>query len=212
MVQISNWDAIPDAAEFDRPTPGGYIGVITDYEDVDRLDQNGKGMYLKLYWDFAEGPLKGSLGDAFARLGYWFGYGIFVRSYKEKALPFFKGFKTCLEVSNPRYVFQTNNLEAMRGKRLGIVLGEEEYRKNDGTVGTRLYVAEVRSVKAIQDGDYKVPELKKLSSSSAQRPAYQQQQQPAYTQRTGYTQQPAQQSMFGGGFVPLPEDDGPLPF
>lgn len=167
MVQITNWDAIPDAAEYERPTPGGYIGTIVDYEDHEELNRNGKGQYLKLYWDFAEGPLTGSLNEAYLRLGYWFGYGTFIRSYKENAMPYFKAFKTCLEVSNPRYVFQTNNLDAMKGKRIGVVLGEEEYRRNDGTVGTRLYVAQVRSVKAIQEGDFKVPELKKLGGQSA---------------------------------------------
>lgn len=194
MVQINNWDKIPDAAEYDRPKPGGYIGVIVDYIDYSELDQNGKGMYLKLYWDFAEGPFTGSLNEANIRLGYWFGYGTFIRSYKEKALPFFKAFKTCLEVSNPRYVFRTDNLDAMTGKRIGIVLGEEEYRKKDGSVGTRLYVSEVRSVKAIQEGDFKIPDLKRLNGQAAT----QTQSMPAW-------------APYSGGLPPLP-DDGDIPF
>lgn len=196
MVQITNWDAIPDAAEYQRPTPGGYVGMIVDYEDHEELNQNGKGQYLKLYWDFAEGPLIGSLNEAYLRLGYWFGYGTFIRSYKESALGFFKSFKTCLEVSNPRYVFQTNNLDSMKGKRIGIVLAEEEYRKNDGSVGIRLYVAQVRSVMAIKDGDYKVPDIKRLSGRAASGPA---------------VQSAPSWASYGGDVPPLP-DDGDIPF
>lgn len=210
MVDIQNWDEIPDVQEYDRPKPGGYIATICDYQDVDQLDQYGKGQYLKIFWDFAEGPLAGSLNDAFRRMGYWFHYGTFIRSYKLKALSFFKAFKTCLEVSNPRYTFNTRNLDAMKGKRIGIVLGEEEYRKEDGTVGTRLYVAAVRSVKAIQDGDFKVPALKKLGSPN--QPAA-----PAPAPQRGYgSAQPAPSGYgysqpYGGGFVPLP-DEPDIPF
>ena len=162
------------------------------------------------FWDFAEGPLAGSLNDAFRRMGYWFHYGTFIRSYKLKALSFFKAFKTCLEVSNPRYTFNTRNLDAMKGKRIGIVLGEEEYRKEDGTVGTRLYVATVRSVKAIQDGDFKVPALKKLGSPNQPAP-------PAPAPQRGYgSAQPAPSGYgysqpYGSGFVPLP-DESDIPF
>ena len=39
MVDIQNWDAIPDAAEYERPVPGGYIGVSCDYLDVETPKQ-----------------------------------------------------------------------------------------------------------------------------------------------------------------------------
>lgn len=201
MVDIQNWDAIPDAVEYDKPTPGGYVGVICDYQDVDQINQNGKGLYLKLFWDFADGPFRGSINEAYLRLGYWFNYGTFIRSYRsEQALTHFKAFKTCLEVSNPRYMFSTSNLDGMKGKRLGIVLGEEEYQKQDGSVGKRLYVAATRSVKAIQTGDFKVPPLKKLDSCTAPAAA------------TAYTQPLTQQGFsYGGGFVPVP-DESDIPF
>ena len=199
MIDIQNWDSIPDAVEYDRPAPGGYIGVICDYQDVDQPNKNGKNEYLKIFWDFSEGPFQGSINEAYLRLGYWLGYGSFIRSYKQNALPFFKAFKTCLEASNPRYVFNTRNLDGMKGKRIGIVLGEEEYSKQDGSTGKRLYVAEVRSVKAIQEGNFKVPALKKLAASATAAAA------PAYGQ-------PAQQGFsYGGGFVPVP-DESDIPF
>ena len=46
-------------------------------------------------------------------------------------------------------------------------MGDEEYQKNNGTVGKRTYVDTCRSVKAIREGDFKVPELKKLAVQPA---------------------------------------------
>ena len=86
MVDIQNWDAIPDAAEYERPVPGGYIGVICDYLDVETPNRNGKSQFLQLFWDFAEGPLQGSNNECSLRMNFWPSYGKFVRSYKESAL------------------------------------------------------------------------------------------------------------------------------
>lgn len=208
MVDIQNWDEIPDVQEYDRPQPGGYIATICDYQDVDRLDQYGKGQYLKIFWDFAEGSLAGSLNDAFLRMGYWFYYGTFIRSYKPKAMKFFKAFKTCLEISNPHYTFNTRNLDAMKGKRIGVVLGEEEYHKEDGTVGKRLYVAAVRSVKAIQDGDFKVPALKKQGNSGS--PAFSG---GGYGSSSGFGKRGGSGlSQESASFQELADNDGDLPF
>lgn len=197
MVDIQNWDAIPDAVEYERPVPGGYIGVICDYLDVETPNRNGKSQFLQLFWDFAEGPLQGSNNECSLRMNFWPSYGKFVRSYKESALSQFKAFKTCLELSNPRYVFNTRNLDGMKGRLIGVVLGEEEYEKNDGTVGTRLYVKQVRTVQAIRDGDFKVPDLKKLKQNPRLPPAQ------SYGQQPGFS--------YGGGFAPLP-DESDIPF
>lgn len=212
MRQISDaeWNDIQEneGGEFPRPKPGGYVAVIVDLEDIEEKE------YLSINWDFEDGPFKGYNQDTFVRLGFW--PSILIRSYKVKALPYFKAFKTCLEASNRGYHFRTDRLSDLEGKLFGVVLGEEEYRAKDGTVKTRLYVAQTRSVKAIRDGDFKVPELKKLAGSdytdSYQNPA------PSY-QSPAPVPRPAQdnvtQTAFGGyrpdSYDPYP-DDGQLPF
>lgn len=154
-----NWDAIQEAKDFDVPKPGGYVAVIHSVQDNERKE------YLSIDWDFVDGPYRGANRATYDRAGFW--PTRLIRSYKEKALGFFKAFKTCLEQSNPGYTFQEQLLNNMVGKRIGVVLGEEEYIKNDGSIGRRLYVAQTRTVKAIQEGDYKVPALKKLPSSTS---------------------------------------------
>lgn len=222
MRQISDeeWSGIQEneGGEFPRPGPGGYIAQIVDFADMEEKE------YLSINWDFADGTFKGYNQETFERAGFW--PTILIKSYKPKALPFFKAFKTCLETSNRGYRFRTDKLSELEGKLFGVVLGEEEYQANDGTVKKRLYVAQTRSTKAIRDGDFKVPELKKLSASKNTN-GYQGYAQTNAPGSASAYQRPApapaqtvtQQAMNGyqprsyaqQGYVPFP-DDGDIPF
>ena len=85
------------------------------------------------------------------------------------------------------------------GKRFGVVLAEEEYIKSNGARATRLYVAQTRSLRAIKDGDYTVPDKKLLPSD--QRDTHRATD-PVTVSATGFDE---------GGFAEV-EDDGELPF
>ncbi len=159
-----NWDEVQEAGNFENPVPGAYIAVIRGVEDVEDKE------YLSIRWDFAEGAYKGANQETSDRAGFW--PTVLMRSYKEKALGFFKAFKTSVEESNRGYVFSTRNVQGLVSKYMGVVLGEDEYRKNNGDTGKRLYVAQVRSVQAIQAGDFKVPELKRLAAPTTPRASY----------------------------------------
>lgn len=153
-----DWDKVEISAEFTRPKPGGYIAEVEDFQDVEAKE------YVMILWDFADGAFRGYNAERFDRFGKW--PTKLCRSYKQKALPFFKAFKTSLEESNPGYRFECQNLEGMVGKRFGIVLGEEEFLTPDGNVKTRLYVDQTLPIQRIKRGDFEVPELKKLKASS----------------------------------------------
>ena len=152
-----DWDNVKEASE-NYPKPGGYIAVITNVTDKEDKE------YLKIEWDYVMLPYKGYNKDTFDRTGFW--PAALIRSYKEKALPFFKAFKTALEESNHAYTFDEEALWDMHGKCIGVVLGEEEYQNPNGDIKKRLYVAHTRSVEAIKKGDFKVPDLKKLPTSN----------------------------------------------
>lgn len=178
-----NWNDVQDDVR--RPEPGGYAARITKVTDVVEKE------YLLIEWDFADGPMKGANKEVFDAFGYW--PMAFVQSYKDSALRFFKGFKTAVEQSSPGFVFDCANPQGLVGKFLGVVLGEEEYYSTRySEVRKRLVVADKRSGKAIREGDYKVPELKKLDLSKI----------PA----GGIYSAPAQD------FAALDDDDANLPF
>lgn len=176
-----NWESVQDDVR--KPVPGGYAARITRVEDLEDKE------YLKIEWEFADGEFKGANKDTMVAFGFW-PYA-FVQSYKDKALRYFKGFKTAVEKSNPGFVFK-NDPQSLVGKFVGVVLGEEEYIGNDGKVKVRLYVAEKRSGQAIREGDFKIPELKKLDSSKQ-------------NGTTSYSE-PAQ------NFTTITDDDANMPF
>lgn len=155
-----NWSNVEENKEFEKVTPGGYICGITAVKDEPEKE------YLKVEFDIVEGNLKGYYKELYTNKGFW--GGSFIRSYKETALSFFKGFLKAIELSNAG--FKADDFDGdetkLRGKLIGLVLAEEEYKGNDGTVKTRIYVDAVHSADRIKKGDFKVPELKKLASTS----------------------------------------------
>lgn len=180
-----DWNNVQEMGDFPKPTPGGYIVRIVAVEDEEKKE------YLRISYDFAEGDLKGYYKDLMQAMNFW--GGTFIRSYKEKALGFFKGFKTAVEESNPGFVFQ-NEPQSLVGKFVGVVLGEEEYRANSGEIKKRLYVDQTRSGQAIRAGDFAVPPLKKYV--------------PQNSESAGAYDGFAGRDPFAG----LVDDDGDLPF
>ena len=164
-----DWNNVQD--EIRSPVPGGYAAKIT------RVEDNEEKEYLRIEWEFADGEFKGVNQEVYEAFGFW--PLAFVCSYKQKALRFFKGFKTAVECSNRSFVFN-NDPQSLVGKFVGVVLGEEEY-----------LTKKKRSGKAIRDGDFKIPELKKLATSANAAPNY---------------NAPAQ------NYAVLDDDDAELPF
>lgn len=144
---------VEEATEYPRLKAGGYVAKIVRVDDVSDKE------YLKIYYDIAEGEFKDYFKDLANKFNNW--NGTFIRSYKEKALPFFKGFITAVEQSNRAYKFD-NDESKLVGNGVGIVLSEEEYESKTGEVKIRLVVSKLTSVEKIKKGDYEVPKIKEL--------------------------------------------------
>ena len=78
----------------------------------------------------------------------------------------FKGLMTAVKESNTNFVFE-NDEKRLEVKLIGLVLSEVEYRKNNVSDGTRLYVANIRSMEKIRKGDFIVPPKKLLQESGS---------------------------------------------
>lgn len=146
---------------------GGYVCKITKVEDV--VDKE----YLYIEYDIAEGQHKDYYKDLEATKGFW--GGKCYRSYKEAALPMFKRFCSAVTKSNTGYIFDGGSQNAdettLKGKLIGIVFGEEEYVKNNGDTGRRLYVSYECDAEKIRQHDYAPAKFKPLSGSNAGEPA-----------------------------------------
>ena len=163
MRKINDFDKVQEnGGGFKRIPDGAYIVGVKKVEDVSDKE------FLRLELDICKGEYKNwyqQQYDADKReTKYWPRDGVLVRSYKEKALPFFKGFITAITKSNPKFEWKWNEQD-LKNKVFGVVVGTEEYLKKNGGVGTRPYIDSVHSVEAIENGDYTVPEIKRLDAT-----------------------------------------------
>lgn len=154
---------VQEAGGFITLPAGIYTCVIRNVEDYPDRE------YLKVTYDIAEGEFKGYYDDIRSNHPDWSWSGAYVKSYKEKALPMFKRFCTAVSKSNGNFIFDGNTVNAdektLIGKKLGIVLGEEEYWSNSGDKKTRLYVA--REFPTDKAADQKIPDKKLLKDEKA---------------------------------------------
>lgn len=155
-----NWDEVEasgQGGDFKRPKADGYVIRITKVEDDVERDK------LIITYDIAEGEFAGHYSDEWGEKNPW-AHQFFV-SYKPSALGLFKQFYTILEDCN-NFKWDQRSESMFIGRLMGIVLKEEEYVGNDGTVKTRFSkLVDFKTVEQIRNKDFKRPELKKLDES-----------------------------------------------
>lgn len=154
---------VQESTDNERLSPGAYICKITGVEDVPINPSTGKGDYLRIYYDIAEGHFEGYYEGIREAHPDWTFIGTYIRSYKEAALGMFKRFCSAVSKSNTPYVFdgKTNADETtLIGKKIGLVLQEEEYIGNDGSRKKRLIVNKEFPISEISK--QKVPDPKLL--------------------------------------------------
>lgn len=154
-VDLSN---VQESTEFKRLTAGAYVCEIRDVHDVSDKE------YLKIDYDIAAGEFAGHFDEIRKEHPDWLWVGAYVKSYKTNALPMFKRFCSAVSKSNGNFVFDGGAVNSdemtLIGKKLGIVLREEEYYTNSGDLKTRLIVHTECPLDKLKD--QKVPPIKKL--------------------------------------------------
>ena len=158
MKKINDFDAIKaikGGEPMSRVPAGGYVCRIIHAIDVPNQQ------YLRIELDIADGEYKGTYSDRFTKFGGNWGC-VRICSYKEKALPMFKGFITAVEESNDRYKFDFNE-KTLEGKLVGVLMGEEEYVTKDGEIKVNTKPQFFRSVQTIRSGDFQIPERKNVT-------------------------------------------------
>lgn len=85
-------------------------------------------------------------------------------SLKDEQLSYLKGFITSLEKSNPNFKFNKKGTwEQLKNLKLAGQFGLEEYKKQDGTIGTATKLVQFRSLDKLNE--IKIPKVKKLDGS-----------------------------------------------
>lgn len=165
MEKLSGYEeAQAITGEYERLEAGGYIcKIVSAKEEISK--KSGKRM-LVLALDILEGDKKDFFKKRFdentSTDKKWSAGAIYRQMLEgEKAVGFLKGLMTSLEASNDGFTWDWDEKKLINLK-CGAIFGEEEYEKIDGSIGTTIKVKYIKTVKAIQEGNFKVPELKKL--------------------------------------------------
>lgn len=157
--------------EYERLKPGGYICKIIAAKE-EKAKNSGNRM-LTLALDIDDGEYKGFFMKRFDELKKerkdpndevkYPNAAIYHQMLEgnDKAIGFLKGLMTSLEASNSNFKWNWDEKKLV-GLRCGAIFGEEEYEKLDGSIGTSCKVKFIRTIKCIQDNNFKIPELKKL--------------------------------------------------
>lgn len=161
-------EAKASTGEYEKIPAGGYVCQILKVEDVYAKE------YLKITFDVYEGEWRGYYREQRERLqnsGYSADYvGTFIRSYKDSAIGFFKGLVTAIDESNGTNfgpcIEAGFDEQRLVGCLVGLVIGYEEYEKKKGGIGERETVVSQRSIQKIRSGDFKVPDLKRISAGA----------------------------------------------
>lgn len=164
MKKIQGYDdAQAITGEYERLNAGGYICKIISAKE--EKSKSGKRM-LVLTLDIVEGDktdfFRNRFNDNSNPDKKWPAGAIYRQMLEgEKAAGFLKGLMTSLEASNNGFKWDWDE-KKLANLKCGAIFGEEEYEKMDGSVGTTTKVKFIRTIKAIQDGNFKIPELKKI--------------------------------------------------
>lgn len=164
MEKLEGYDnAVAITGEYERLEAGGYICRIINAKE--EKSKSGKRM-LVIALDIAEGEKKDYFKKRFDEDNRaekkWPAGAIYRQMLEgEKAAGFLKGLMTSLEASNEGFKWNWDE-KKLANLKCGGIFGEEEYKKIDGSIGTTTKIKFIRTVKAIQDGNFKVPEIKKL--------------------------------------------------
>lgn len=157
--------------EYERLKPGGYICKIIAAKE--EKSKNSGNRMLTLALDIDEGEQKGFFMKRFEELKKekadpnqeikYPNAAIYHQMLEgnEKAVGFLKGLMTSLEASNPKFKWNWDEKKLV-GLKCGAIFGEEEFERLDGSIGNTCKVKFIRTIKCIEDGNYKIPELKKL--------------------------------------------------
>lgn len=177
MIKLGNdYDSARayDGQGFNALPVGGHICKIMDA----RMEKARSGAdMIVVAFDIAEnGPDDGYYKAQFERkVGFnanakWPGvFRTAILNKDGKTSGYFKGLITSVEESNSGYNFKAAGCEetTLKGKLVGFNFGEEEWRKQDGTVGVSVKPFYAVSVKTVREG-IEPPKRKPLNDQQAQ--------------------------------------------
>ena len=169
IAKPKTYDEISINEDFERLELGGHKGIIIKAEEY-TSDFSGKKS-LKVYVDTASDDKQPEYfkkqyeNDTRIDRKYPNGAIKYVPiGEEENQIKMLKSFLTCVENSNTNYTYDWNKeVDQLKGKKIGLVFGMEEYISQDGTTKLATKLNQFRSIDKVDN--IKIPKVKMLDGS-----------------------------------------------
>ena len=169
IAKPKTYDEISINEDFERLELGGHKGIIIKAEEY-TSDFSGKTS-LKVYVDTASDDKQPEYfkkqyeNDTRIDRKYPNGAIKYVPiGEEENQIKMLKSFLTCVENSNTNYTYDWNKeVDQLKGKKIGLVFGMEEYISQDGTTKLATKLNQFRSIDKVDN--IKIPKVKMLDGS-----------------------------------------------
>ena len=169
LVKPSNYDEIQVNQEFERLELGGHKGIIKSVEEytstisgntslkveVDTATDDKQPNYFQKQYDENTNADKrwSSSGTKYVSL-----------KQDENCIKMLKAFITSVENSNPNFTYDWNkDVDQLKGKKVGLVFGLEEYENDKGETKTATKLTQFRSIDKVDNA--KIPNVRLLNGS-----------------------------------------------
>ena len=169
LVKPSNYDEIQVNQEFERLELGGHKGIIKSVEEytstisgntslkveVDTAIDDKQPNYFQKQYDENTNADKrwSSSGTKYVSL-----------KQDENCIKMLKAFITSVENSNNGFTYDWNkDVDQLKGKKVGLVFGLEEYENDKGETKTATKLTQFRSIDKVDNA--KIPNVRLLNGS-----------------------------------------------
>ena len=169
LVKPSNYDEIQVNQEFERLELGGHKGIIKSVEEytstisgntslkveVDTATDDKQPSYFQKQYDENTNADKrwSSSGTKYVSL-----------KQDDNCIKMLKAFITSVENSNNGFNYEWNkDVDQLKGKKVGLVFGLEEYENDKGETKTATKLTQFRSIDKVDNA--KIPNVRLLNGS-----------------------------------------------
>lgn len=169
LKKADNYDEIEVNQEFERLTLGGHKGIIKSVEEYTSQISGNTSLKVEVDTD------KDDKQPAYFQTQYdnntnenkkWSTSATKYVSLKqdENCVRMLKGFITAVENSNPNFTYDWNkDIDQLKGKKVGLVFGLEEYEDQEGKLKTATKLNQFRSLDKIEN--VSIPRVKLLDNT-----------------------------------------------
>ena len=167
-IQVNN--------EFERLELGGHKGIIKSVEEYTSVQSGNTSLKVEVDTD-KDDKQPGYFQEQFDTNSNadkrWSNGATKYVSLKqdENCIKMLKGFITAVENSNPNFKYDwSKDTEQLKGKKVGLIFGLEEYEDQEGKLKTSTKLVQFRSIDKVDNA--KIPKVKLLDGTFVEYETY----------------------------------------